>query len=118
MIALMLDADIFINLTDIDGLHTRDPRRFQDAELISRVSTINRTTEKLASDIAGALGTGGMLSKIKAAKKVTSAGIPMVIANGLQTNILIKLFAGKQPGTYFVPRAIGLPAARAGLRIL
>ncbi len=113
MIALMLDADVFINLTDIDGLHTRDPRCHADAELITRVSTINRTTEKLASDIAGALGTGGMLSKIKAAKKTTSAGIPMVIANGLKPNILTKLFAGRPQGTYFVPRSHRLASRKS-----
>ena len=105
MITLMMDADALINLTDIDGLHTRDPRQYADADLISTVSTIGKTTEKYASDIPGALGTGGMLSKIKAAKKVTSAGIPMVIANGLKPNILTKIFAGKRQGTYFVPRA-------------
>jgi glutamate 5-kinase len=113
MITVMLDADVFINLTDIDGLHTRDPRCHKDAELISRVSTINKTTEKLASDIAGALGTGGMLSKIKAAKKTTSAGIPMVIANGLRPNILTKLFAGRPQGTYFVPKAHRLASRKS-----
>jgi glutamate 5-kinase len=113
MIALMMDADIFINLTDIDGLHTKDPRRFSDAELISRVCTISKATEKFASDIAGALGTGGMLSKIKAANKVTSAGIPMVIANGLRPNILTKLFAGQTPGTYFVPKAQRLASRKS-----
>ena len=104
MITLMMDADVLINLTDIDGLHTKDPRQYPDAKLISTVSTISKVTEKYASDIPGALGTGGMLSKIKAAKKITSAGIPMVIANGLKPNILTKLFTGKKQGTYFVPK--------------
>lgn len=105
MITLMMGADALINLTDIDGLHTEDPRRYSDASLISTVSSISKATEKYAGKIPGALGTGGMLSKIKAAKKVTSAGVPMVIANGLKPNILIKLFAGSKQGTYFVPRA-------------
>jgi len=105
MITLMMDADALINLTDIDGLHTKDPRQYADADFISIVSSIGKTTEKYASDIPGALGTGGMLSKIKAAKKVTAAGIPMVIANGLQPNVLAKIFAGKKQGTYFVPKA-------------
>jgi glutamate 5-kinase len=104
MITLLMDADVLINLTDIDGLHTKDPRNNTDAKLIPMVDAISKSTEKIASDIPGALGTGGMLSKIKAAKKVTSAGIPMVIANGLKPNILTKLYAGKKQGTYFVPK--------------
>jgi glutamate 5-kinase len=104
MITLLMDADILINLTDIDGLYTRDPRKDQDAELISVVTTIKKDIEKYASDIPGALGTGGMLSKIIAAKKVTAAGIPMLIAGGEKHDILIKLFAGKEHGTFFIPK--------------
>lgn len=104
MITLLMDADILINLTDIDGLYTGDPRKNQDAELISVVTTIKKDIEKYASDIPGALGTGGMLSKIIAAKKVTAAGIPMLIAGGEKHDILIKLFAGKEHGTFFIPK--------------
>ena len=104
MITLLLDADALINLTDIDGLFTKDPRRFPDAELICEVRTLARSIEQMASDIPGALGTGGMLSKIKAARKVTSAGIPMIIASGLKHNILLRLFDGQFHGTYFVPK--------------
>ncbi len=104
MIALLLDADMLINLTDIDGLHNKDPRACPDARLIRRVATYGRSIEKYASDIPGALGTGGMLSKIQAARKVTAAGIPMVIANGSRSDILIRLVAGEAQGTFFVPR--------------
>jgi glutamate 5-kinase len=103
MITLLMDADILINLTDIDGLFNKDPRIHSDAELIPMVKTITRSTEQYASEIPGALGTGGMISKIKAARKVNSAGIPMVIAKGDQPNILIRLFSGKEHGTFFVP---------------
>ena len=104
MITLLMDADILVNLTDIDGLCTRDPRTFPEAELIPVISTISKDIKKLAGDIPGSLGTGGMLSKIKAAGKVTAAGIPMVIAAGSKPDILTKLFAGQEHGTYFVPR--------------
>jgi len=104
MITLLMDADILINLTDIDGLYTRNPRKYQDAELISVVTTIKKDIEKYASDIPGPLGTGGMLSKIIAAKKLTAAGIPMLIAGGEKHDILIKLFAGKEHGTFFIPK--------------
>ena len=103
MITLLMDADILINLTDIDGLYNKDPRVCSDANLIETVSTITRETEKLAGDIPGALGTGGMISKIKAARKVNAAGVPMVIAGGNIPNVLLKLFAGQNLGTYFVP---------------
>jgi glutamate 5-kinase len=104
MIALLLDADIFFNLTDIDGLYDKDPRVHPDARLIPRVATFSKSIERYAGDIPGALGTGGMLSKIKAARKVTASGIPMVIAQGYRPDILIQLAEGEAQGTFFVPR--------------
>jgi len=104
MITLLMDADLLINLTDIDGLFTRDPRVDTDAELIDTVTRINKDTEKYAGDIPGALGTGGMISKIKAARKVNSAGVPMIIARGDKPNILLKLYSGQKHGTFFVPQ--------------
>jgi glutamate 5-kinase len=104
MITLLMDADLLINLTDIDGLFTRDPSVYPDAELITTVNRINKETERYAGDIPGALGTGGMIAKIKAARKVNSAGVPMVITRGDKPNILLKLFAGKKHGTFFIPQ--------------
>ncbi len=104
MITLLMDADILVNLTDIDGLYTKDPRTAPDAELIPLVLTIREDIKRAASDIPGALGTGGMLGKINAAKKVTAAGIPMIIANGGTSDILKKLFSGKDLGTFFAPK--------------
>ncbi|UCD90793.1 MAG: glutamate 5-kinase [Desulfobacterales bacterium] len=104
MITLLMDADILINLTDIDGLYTKDPRTHPDAKMIPIVSAIRKDIKKYASDIPGPLGTGGMLGKVNAAQKVTSAGIPMVIANGNKPNILKKLFLGNDVGTFFVPK--------------
>ncbi|MEJ2223329.1 MAG: glutamate 5-kinase [Desulfobacterales bacterium] len=104
MITLLMDADILVNLTDIDGLYTKDPRTNSDADFIPLVSNIGEDIKKIASDIPGALGTGGMLSKTNAAKKVTAAGIPMVIANGGKPDVLKKLFSGKDVGTFFTPK--------------
>ena len=104
MITLLMEADILINLTDIEGLFNKDPRIHHDAELIPMVTTITKSTEQYASEIPGALGTGGMISKIRAARKVNSAGVPMVIAKGDEPNILIKLFSDGAQGTFFVPR--------------
>lgn len=104
MIALLLDADIFINLTDIDGLYDKDPRIHPDARLIPEVTTFGRDIEKYAGEIPGALGTGGMLSKIKAARKVTMSGIPMVIAKGHRPDVLLRIVDGEATGTFFAAR--------------
>jgi glutamate 5-kinase len=115
VIALLMDSDLLINLTDIDGLYDKDPRVFTDAQLLPEVETIGKPIERYASDIPGALGTGGMLTKIKAARKVTAAGIPMVIANGTRPDILRRLFSGPVPGTFFVPRKERLPSRKCWL---
>jgi glutamate 5-kinase len=104
MITLLMDADLLVILSDIDGLFTRDPRTEPDAELIPVVGVITKSTEKAAGSIPGPLGTGGMMSKINAARKVNSAGVPMVVAKGDKPDILVRLFDGEAHGTYFVPR--------------
>jgi len=104
MITLLMDADLLVILSDTDGLFTRDPRTEPDAELIPVVGAITKSTEKAAGSIPGPLGTGGMMSKINAARKVNSAGVPMVVAKGDKPDILVRLFDGEAHGTYFVPR--------------
>jgi glutamate 5-kinase len=103
-VALLLSADLLINLTDIDGLYDKDPRRHTDARRIGVLSRIGKHIDAMASGIPGAVGTGGMLTKIRAARKVTAAGIPMIIASGKDDAILDDLFAGKDKGTFFAPR--------------
>jgi glutamate 5-kinase len=104
MIALLMDADLLVVLSDTDGLFTHDPRTHADAELIPVVTVISKSTETAAGRTPGPLGTGGMLSKINAARKVTSAGVPMVVAKGDKPDILNRLLSGEAHGTYFVPR--------------
>lgn len=104
MITLLMEADLLVSLTDIDGLYTSDPRTDSNARLIPVVEVIRKSIEISATGIPGTLGTGGMLSKVKAARKVTAAGIPMVIAGGKKPDILPRLFAGAQTGTFFVPK--------------
>ena len=103
MITLLMKVDLMINLTDIDGLYTADPRSNPNAELIPNVNKINEQIKQIASHIPGTMGTGGMLSKILAAQKVTEKGIPMVIAKGTEENILKKVITGQEYGTLFVP---------------
>ena len=114
-IAILMEADILINLTDINGLYTKDPRQNSDAELIPVVSGITKKIEKLAGDIPGALGVGGMSAKIKAAKKLASAAMPMVIACAFEPDILTRLFAGEKHGTLFLPKAKRLPSRKCWL---
>jgi glutamate 5-kinase len=103
MVAMLMDADLLINLTDIDGVYTKDPRKHKNAEHIKSIDSITEEIEKLAGDIPGALGTGGMKSKIRAAKKVMTHGIPMVIANGLHAHTIDDIFSLKAKGTFFLP---------------
>jgi len=104
MITLLMDADILINLTDIDGLYDKDPRKNASAERIAYVSAVSAKMGQAAGMIPGPLGRGGMLSKVKAAKKLMSAGIPMIIANGNEKNVLSDLFSGAETGTFFKPK--------------
>ncbi|MBL0713312.1 MAG: glutamate 5-kinase [Desulfosarcina sp.] len=115
VIALLMDADILINLTDIDGLYDKNPRIHGDAELIPTIETIGKEIERYAGDIPGALGTGGMLSKIKAARKVTAAGIPMIIANGKANQVLEGIFGGQSPGSFFKPKTERLSSRKCWL---
>ena len=104
MVTLLMGADLMINLTDIGGLYNKDPRVHEDAELVREVSAMGPEIEAMAGKIAGPLGTGGMGTKISAARKLTSAGIPKIIACGLDKEILIKIAANDYTGTYFVPK--------------
>jgi glutamate 5-kinase len=104
MITLLMDADFLFILTDIDGLYDKDPRHHNDATLIPRVSTFEKKIEEYANHLPGTLGTGGMLSKIQAARKVTAAGIPMIVARGDVPDILLRVFENESIGTYFVPK--------------
>jgi len=104
MVANMIEANLLINLTDIDGLYNSDPRTNRDARLIGVVEKITNDVIRWAGTDPGALGTGGMASKIKAAKKVTLRGIPVIIANGQRQGVLEDIFRGEDIGTLFLPQ--------------
>ncbi len=103
MVTNLTEADLLINLTNIDGLYNKDPRHCDDACRLPVVEKIDAAITNMAGAIPGFLGTGGMASKIKAAKRVAMQGAPTVIANGLQPHILRDIFAGRDVGTFFVP---------------
>ena len=95
-------ADLLILLSDIDGLYTADPHSDADAELIPVVREITPELEALAGTEGSALGTGGMVTKIRAAKRVTEKGCDMVIMNGDHAELLYDLLSGQSVGTRFV----------------
>ncbi len=105
MITLLMDADLLIVLSDIDGLYDQDPRRNPSARLIPEVRAGHRQLERAAGDLPGELGTGGMRSKLSAARKVNTAGVPFVLARGTEESVLTRILAGEPLGTYFAPRA-------------
>lgn len=101
VVAKIADADLLIILSDIDGLYDSDPRYNNDAKVIHTVEVITEDIEKLGGGAGTELGTGGMVTKIKAAKIATSAGIDMVIANGADRQALYKVMSGDNFGTWF-----------------
>jgi glutamate 5-kinase len=104
MVANMTESNLLINLTDIEGLFDKDPRTNKDARLIHAVEKITNDVIRCAGSDPGSLGTGGMASKIKAAKKVTLRGMPAVIANGRRQGVLAAIFNGEDVGTFFLPQ--------------
>jgi glutamate 5-kinase len=105
MVVHLTDADLLVILSDIDGLYTADPRLHPAAELIPVVEKITAEMERGAGDAQSPVGTGGMRSKILAAKKVGAYGVPLVIINGKKSGTLVSLFEGRDIGTVFLPKA-------------
>jgi glutamate 5-kinase len=112
MITNLTESQLLVNLTNIEGLYDKDPRLHADAKLINTVEKVDRKIARLASTIPGFLGTGGMATKITAAKNVALGGIPCIIANGLKPNILKDIFSGKGTGTFFLPENVSLSSKK------
>jgi len=104
MVVHLVDADLLVILSDIDGLYTADPKLDSSAELVSVVEKISAEVDRAAGDAQTPVGTGGMRSKIMTARKVGAYGTPMVILNGEKPGLLQELFAGREVGTLFLPR--------------
>ena len=94
-------ADLLVLLSDIDGLYTANPHTHPDATLIPLVEEITPEVMALADGAGSALGTGGMVTKLRAARMVTGSGADMVIANGAHPKLLYDIAAGKTAGTRF-----------------
>ena len=102
-VAVKVKADLLVLLTDVDGLMTRHPRQ-GDGRLIRYVPRIGAAIEAIAHAVPGSEGgTGGMMTKIRAAPHATRHGVPMVIASGKKRGLLVRLAAGQLLGTFFAP---------------
>ena len=101
IVAKLVQADLLVLLSDIDGLYTADPKRNPDARLIPQVDEITADILALAGGAGSSLGTGGMATKLRAAQIAMEAGVDMIIANGETPEVLYDLFDGKAVGTRF-----------------
>ena len=102
IVAAAIGADLLVLLSDIDGLYDKDPRRHPDARLIPTVERVDDELFTLAEDSSTGLGTGGMITKLRAAAIATEAGCEMVIANGGKPEVLYDIAAGRPAGTRFL----------------
>jgi glutamate 5-kinase len=112
LVAALIDADLLVLLTDVDGLYTDDPSLNPDARKVDTVEAITEDIARLVWDRAGRGSVGGMATKLEAAQKAVASGIPMVIARGTEPGVLRRLLAGDPLGTYFAPRADRLGARK------
>ena len=104
IVAVTIQADLLILLSDIDGLFDGDPRKNPDAKLIDTVEKIDKHIISLGGGSGSNLGTGGMATKLRAAQMATAAGCEMVIANGQSPEVLYDVAAGKRVGTRFLAK--------------
>ncbi|HJR78081.1 MAG TPA: glutamate 5-kinase [Nitrospiraceae bacterium] len=104
-VAHLIDADLLIILSDVDGLYTEDPRQNPSATLIPLVHEITEDIERRAGVSSTFEGTGGMATKVRAAKKVADYGVPTLVLNGTAPQLLPSVLAGQPGGTLFLARA-------------
>lgn len=94
LVAVSVKADLLVILSDVDGLYSADPHKDENAKLIEQVSGVSDELYELAGGVGSALGTGGMKTKLNAAKICTENGCDMIIANGEKTELLYNIVDG------------------------
>lgn len=114
-VAAMTDSDLLIILSDIDGVYDDNPRTNPQAKLLSEITSITGQVEKSAGGAGSAVGTGGMATKIEAAKIAVAAGVIMVIASGSEDGIIRRVIQGENVGTIFPPKDAHLKARKGWL---
>ncbi len=104
IVAVSMHADLLVMLSDIDGLYTADPHKDPNAQLISEIKEITPDIEALGGKSRSGLGTGGMHTKLSAAKRCVERGVDAIIANGASAKVLYKILDGKSVGTRFIAK--------------
>lgn len=115
LVATLLGADLLVILTDLDGLYTADPRKDPNARLVHEVPRRSMGLQFWADDSVTGLGTGGMVTKVEAARRAAASGIPTIIANGLVEGILGRIVRGEAVGTIFQPSALRMRSRKRWL---
>lgn len=101
IVSALVGASLYVILSDVDGLYTADPTTHADARLVPHVSAIDRAVARMATGSNSSVGTGGMASKIRAARAMLAAGVPMVICEGRRPNVVVEVANGAEVGTRF-----------------
>ncbi|MBC7075598.1 MAG: glutamate 5-kinase [Syntrophomonadaceae bacterium] len=104
LVAGIVNADLLLILSDVDGLYDSDPRLNSSARLLTHVGEITDEMEENSRNRGSSFSSGGMLTKLKAARMCMAAGVPMVIANSEVENVIIRVLSGEEMGTLFIPR--------------
>ncbi len=110
LVAGLVDADLLIILSDVDGLYDADPRSSEDARLLTQVTEISSAMEDSSHNRGSSFSSGGMYTKLKAARICMASGITMIIANSAEDNVIRRIIAGEEVGTLFVPRGTRMHA--------
>jgi glutamate 5-kinase len=112
IVAGLIDADRLVILSDVEGLYSSDPKKDRNATIIPFVREITHELEEIAGGAGSKVGTGGMYSKLLAAKKATSFGISVTIMSGKKKGLLISLLGGQHYGTEFVSKKRGMTSRK------
>ncbi|MGH7230480.1 MAG: glutamate 5-kinase [Nitrospiraceae bacterium] len=111
-VAHLIDADLLIILSDVEGVFTEDPRRNASATLVPLISEVTKEVEQQAGGTMKFEGTGGMATKVQAAKHVAEYGVATLIMNGERAGLLSAIFEGVEAGTLILPRGRRLPSRK------
>ncbi len=105
IVAGLVGADLYVIMSDVDGLYTANPQVNPTATLIEEIDRVDESVSAMAGGSASAFGTGGMSSKVRAARAMMAAGIPTVICEGRRPRVLLDVASGQKVGTRFTPPA-------------
>ncbi len=112
LITNLVEADLLIIMTDIEGICERDPRLYPDAKCISLIEDIDKDLDAMIGETASQMSVGGMVSKIQAAKKAARFGVPTVVACGTKKDVLHQIIKGKEIGTMILPKREALSSRK------